>query len=60
VIVADVPLPAGFVPLGRDGEVEQFICMTRDEVDAALERREFTVEAALSMREFLDRTATRG
>jgi 8-oxo-dGTP pyrophosphatase MutT (NUDIX family) len=55
VIVADVALPAGFVPLGRDGEVEQFLCMTRDEVEGALERREFTVEAALSLREFLDR-----
>ena len=59
VIVADVLLPAGFVPLGRDGEVEHFLCMTRDEVERALERGEFTVEAALSMREFLARTAAR-
>ncbi len=57
VIVADVLLPAGFVPLGRDGEVEHFRCLTRDEVELSLERREFTVEAALSMREFLERTA---
>jgi 8-oxo-dGTP pyrophosphatase MutT (NUDIX family) len=56
VIVADVPLPDAFVPLGRDGEVEHFICMRRDEVETALERHEFTVEAGLSMREFLDRT----
>ncbi|MCU0759966.1 MAG: DUF4743 domain-containing protein [Steroidobacteraceae bacterium] len=56
VIVADVALPDSFVPLGRDGEVEHFICMRRDEVEKALERREFTVEAGLSMREFLDRT----
>jgi 8-oxo-dGTP pyrophosphatase MutT (NUDIX family) len=55
VIVADVALPEGFVPLGRDGEVEQFLCMRREEVEAALERHEFTVEAGLSMREFLDR-----
>jgi len=55
VIVADVLLPAGFVPLGRDGEVEHFLCMSRDEVEGALARGEFTVEAALSMREFLDR-----
>ncbi len=60
VIVADVALPAGFVPLGRDGEVEHFLCMTRDEVEGALERREFTVEAALSMREFLDRKSPPG
>ena len=59
VIVADVLLPAGFVPLGRDGEVEHFLCMTRAGVGAALERGEFTVEAALSMREFLDRTRPR-
>lgn len=56
VIVADVLLPESFVPLGRDGEVEHFICMRRDEIEAALARGEFTVEAGLSMREFLDRT----
>jgi GTP pyrophosphokinase len=55
VIVADVQLPDGFVPLGRDGEVEHFICMRRDQVEQALERDEFTVEAGLSMREFLGR-----
>lgn len=55
VIVADVALPEGFVPLGRDGEVEQFLCMRREEVEAALERHEFTVEAGLAMREFLER-----
>jgi 8-oxo-dGTP pyrophosphatase MutT (NUDIX family) len=60
VIVADIALPAGFVPLGRDGEVEHFLCMTRDEVEGALSRREFTVEAGLSMREFLDRTRPTG
>lgn len=59
VIVADIALPAGFMPLGRDGEVEQFLCMTRDEVEGALARREFTVEAGLSMREFLDRNPAR-
>lgn len=56
VIVADIALPEGFVPLGRDGEVEHFLCMTREEVEGALARHEFTVEAGLSMREFLDRT----
>lgn len=56
VIVADILLPESFVPLGRDGEVEHFICMRRDEIEAALARGEFTVEAGLSMREFLERT----
>jgi 8-oxo-dGTP pyrophosphatase MutT (NUDIX family) len=55
VIVAEIELPPQFVPLGRDGEVEQFLCMSRAEVAAALERGEFTVEAALAMREFLAR-----
>ncbi len=59
VIVADVLLPSTFVPLGRDGEVEHFLCMTRDEVASALDRGEFTVEAAISMREFLGRTQPR-
>ncbi len=56
MIVADVLLPPGFLPLGRDGEVEQFLCMTRGDVAAALDRGDFTIEAALSTREFLQRT----
>ncbi len=55
VIVAEVKLPGDFMPLGRDGEVEHFACMTRAEVHAALARGEFTVEAALALREFLVR-----
>jgi 8-oxo-dGTP pyrophosphatase MutT (NUDIX family) len=55
VIVADVLLPADFQPTGRDGEVEEFLRMTRAEVEAALAGGAFTVEAALAMREFLDR-----
>lgn len=55
IIVADALLPADFQPTGRDGEVGEFLCMTRDQVDTALAGGEFTVEAALAMREFLDR-----
>ena len=55
VIVADALLPDDFQPTGRDGEVEEFLRMTRSEVEAALAGGEFTVEAALAMREFLDR-----
>lgn len=55
VIVADVLLPDEFEPVGRDGEVEEFQCLAPAQVEAALEAGEFTVEAALAMREFLDR-----
>ena len=55
VLVADVLLPDDFTPIGRDGEVEEFLCMSVEEVEAALARREFTIEAALATREFLDR-----
>lgn len=55
VIVADLTLPESFEPLGRDGEVEEFLCLTREEVEAALDRGEFTVEAALATRESLAR-----
>lgn len=57
VIIADLELPLTFTPEGRDGEVAEFLCMDRAEVDAALARGEFTVEAALAMRESLERRA---
>ncbi|MFO1427325.1 MAG: hypothetical protein U1F11_10220 [Steroidobacteraceae bacterium] len=53
-------MPADFVPLGRDGEVEEFRCMERSEVLGALQRGEFTVEAGLAMREFLERVPLAG
>ncbi len=60
VIVADLMLPAAFQPQGQDGEVAEFLCMTEAQVEHALARGEFTVEAALSTREFLDRRFHRG
>lgn len=55
VIVAEIALPDAFEPVGRDGEVQEFLCMTRAEVEVALARDEFTVEAALATRESLER-----
>lgn len=57
VIVADVLLPDEFEPIGRDGEVEEFLCLGPREVQSALDAGEFTVEAGLAMQEFLDRRA---
>ena len=55
VIVADILLPEHFEPSGRDGEVQEFMCLPVEAVQAALERGEFTVEAALATREWLQR-----
>lgn len=55
VIVADLVLPMSFEPSGRDGEVSEFLCCSREEVEAALAREEFTIEAALALRESLER-----
>ena len=55
VIVADLDLPQQFEPSGRDGEVSEFLCLTTAEVESALDRDEFTIEAALAMRESLER-----
>jgi 8-oxo-dGTP pyrophosphatase MutT (NUDIX family) len=55
VIVADILLPDDFEPSGRDGEVQEFMCLPVEAVQAALERGEFTVEAALATREWLQR-----
>lgn len=55
VIVADLDLPQDFVPEGRDGEVAEFLCLTPAEAHAALQRGEFTVEAALALRESMER-----
>lgn len=57
VIVADLELPQSFTPEGRDGEVAEFLCLELSELQAALARGEFTVEAALAMRESLERRA---
>ena len=55
VIVADLILDTSFEPVGRDGEVEEFLCLEADAVRAALDGDEFTVEAALATRECLER-----
>ncbi|MEY3337497.1 MAG: hypothetical protein RL245_489 [Pseudomonadota bacterium] len=55
VIVADLDLPQSFEPAGRDGEVSEFLCLTIAEAESALARGEFTVEAALALRESLER-----
>jgi 8-oxo-dGTP pyrophosphatase MutT (NUDIX family) len=57
VIVADLELPQDFVPCGRDGEVSEFLCLSVAEATAALQRGEFTVEAAFALRESLERRA---
>ncbi|MFZ9708640.1 MAG: NUDIX hydrolase [Steroidobacteraceae bacterium] len=57
VIVADLMLPDDFEPNGRDGEVEEFLCLSREQVQAALAREEFTVEAAIATQECLERRA---
>jgi 8-oxo-dGTP pyrophosphatase MutT (NUDIX family) len=55
VIVADLELPQDFEPVGRDGEVSEFLCMSVAEAEAALQRGEFTIEAGLALRESLER-----
>ena len=55
VIVADLLLDEHFEPVGRDGEVQEFLCLDADAVRAALDGGEFTVEAALATRECLER-----
>jgi 8-oxo-dGTP pyrophosphatase MutT (NUDIX family) len=55
VVVADLALPARFEPIGRDGEVAEFLCLARSEIESRLGRGEFTVEAGLAMRDFLAR-----
>ena len=57
VIIADIDLPMSFTPEGRDGEVEEFLCLTPDEVLIALAEGQFTIEAAMAMRESLERRA---
>jgi len=46
-------LPDDVVPVNQDGEVAQFNLMTSDEVIAAMQRGEFTTEAALILVEVL-------
>jgi 8-oxo-dGTP pyrophosphatase MutT (NUDIX family) len=55
VVVADLELSSRFEPIGRDGEVAEFLCLERADVLRRLDAGEFTIEAALAMRDFLQR-----
>lgn len=55
IICADLQLPADFVPECRDGEVAGFLCMSREEVRAALAAHQFSVEATLVVGDWLAR-----
>jgi 8-oxo-dGTP pyrophosphatase MutT (NUDIX family) len=56
IVCADLPLPEDFIPVCQDGEVAEFICMTRDEVAGALADGEFSIEAGLVVADWLGRT----
>ena len=47
-------VPEGVVPVNQDGEVAQFRLMTSEELVQAMQRNEFTVEAALILVEVLN------
>ena len=46
-------VPDGAQPMNQDGEVAQFVLMTSDEVMSAMQRGEFTTEAALILAEVI-------
>ena len=46
-------VPDGVLPVKQDGEVAQFVLMTSDEVISAMQRGEFTLEAALILAEVM-------
>ena len=46
-------VPNGVLPVNQDGEVAQFVLMTSDEVISAMQRGEFTAEAALILIEVM-------
>ena len=46
-------VPDGVLPVNQDGEVAQFVLMTSGEVMAAMQRGEFTTEAALILAEVM-------
>lgn len=57
ILCADLALPEGFTPECQDGEVAEFIRMSRDQVMGAMGDGEFSVEAGLIVADWLDRTA---
>lgn len=42
-----VTVPDGLTPINQDGEVAQFVLMDKAQLLAAMQRGEFTLEAAL-------------
>ena len=42
-------VPDGLTPINQDGEVAQFVLMDEAQLLAAMQRGEFTLEAALMM-----------
>lgn len=59
VVVADLELSSRFEPVGRDGEVAEFLCLAPADVRRRLDAGEFTIEAALAMRDFMQRRIAR-
>lgn len=59
LLCADLRLPDGFAPTCVDGEVSEFLCMSRAEAAAALAAGEFSVEAGLVLADWLARSAGR-
>jgi 8-oxo-dGTP pyrophosphatase MutT (NUDIX family) len=55
LLCADLVLPEDFMPQCQDGEVAEFMCMNRDEVEGALADGEFSVESGLVVRDWLGR-----
>lgn len=57
ILCADLDLPADFVPDCQDGEVAGFMRLDREAITGALAAGEFSVEAALVVRDWLARSA---
>ena len=55
ILCADLALPRNFTPVCQDGEVAEFLCLSREEVRGALADGEFSVEAGLGVADWLAR-----
>lgn len=55
IICADLLLPNNFQPVCQDGEVAEFHCMKPHHMRAALTAGEFSIEAAMVVRDWLER-----
>lgn len=56
----EVNLPIGCVPRNQDGEVDEFACLTREQVLAGLAARTYTLEAGLILGACLNRNPSPG